>query len=154
MAAGLWRWGWGDFVRNTTLFFLQNFMQKRWHLSSANSAKFLDALVIGAWFRCRSNWRACWAQAVGVLRALFSKSVAVSDEMAAQRLAVCERCPVYCKTLETCGSPAADDPTLGCWCYMPVKASTSCNCWLVDEALPGGWPSELNTKPIRAKVDA
>lgn len=125
-------------------------MQKRWHLAGVDWLKFLDALIIGAWFKCRANWRSCLAQGLTLLRALFGRSAAVSDGMAKDRLAVCRLCPLFNATLETCGSPASEDPTLGCWCYMPVKARTSCNCWLVDEELPGGWSAELNTELKRA----
>jgi hypothetical protein len=43
----------------------------------------------------------------------------------------CGECPIYYRPLMTCGSPFADDPALGCWCVLPIKARMKhARCWL------------------------
>ncbi len=102
---------------------------------------------------------ACWEllkSARGIRTALKSakETPSVSPFIQADRLNVCEKCPIFYAPLLTCGSPFLrkdwKKPTeqLGCFCHMPTKAKTECNCWLYDETEGAqGWPHELNSFP-------
>lgn len=68
----------------------------------------------------------------------------VDDVTAEKRLACCQDCPLWFKTLGTCGSPLADDDgELGCWCWMRAKTKLrGAHCWLDENGIeqpPYGW---------------
>ncbi len=81
----------------------------------------------------------------------------VPDELVQARLAVCRKCPVFFRPLQSCGSPLREIlrrlrrlPKLpaGCFCHLPTKARLHENCWAYDERLPDlGWPAALNSFP-------
>lgn len=84
-----------------------------------------------------------WSRFVDTFQAIVS---ATKEEhpKAADRLKHCQNCPIFYKPLATCGTPFRD-PDLGCFCHMPTKAKTKCNCWLYDNTNgEQGWPKELN----------
>jgi len=72
-----------------------------------------------------------------------------------RRMSQCRRCPLFNKTLKTCGTPGntfqhqGQKLRFGCTCYLPLKNRIPCNCWLYDftDGLQG-WPDHLNSKPI------
>ena len=55
--------------------------------------------------------------------------------MIAGRMSVCQQCPIFYRPLQTCGTPLKkEDKSLGCWCYMAIKAtSRHATCWLDDD---------------------
>jgi hypothetical protein len=61
------------------------------------------------------------------------------------RNAACRECVIYHKGLRTCGSPLSDDPSMGCWCYLPVKNRIAwASCWLRDRTDgKRGWGADL-----------
>src|SRR5690348_6880498 len=69
-----------------------------------------------------------------------------------RRLRQCYRCPMFNRPLRTCGSPGDVEKmegrieTIGCWCYMPVKATIpEVNCWAYEQQIETiGWRRELN----------
>lgn len=105
--------------------------------------QFLAALVVGAGYQCLRRGR-CWEKGKGVIRALFFKRT--RHIFAEQRLAACRKCPVFYAKLQTCGSPLIKDARdLGCFCYMPIKVTTQCNCWLYDQTDgEQGWTKSYN----------
>jgi len=67
-----------------------------------------------------------------------------TDFLAAKRLSVCRKCPLFYRPLSTCGSPLTNDlRDQGCWCHMPTKSKlVSAECWLdemLGEDAPYGW---------------
>lgn len=81
-----------------------------------------------------------------------------AQSLAEQRLACCRECSLFNSERQTCGTAGEwyfnrDTRRLepfGCWCWLPVKVATKCNCWLYDRMiLPAmtskGWPKELNS---------
>ncbi len=58
-------------------------------------------------------------------------------------------CPIFYAPLQTCGTPLKKDlRDMGCFCHMPTKAKTKCNCWLYDQTDgKRGWPDDLNDFP-------
>jgi hypothetical protein len=68
----------------------------------------------------------------------------VDNGTAANRLAVCQQCPLWFKPLGTCGSPLRrKDGDLGCWCWMRAKSKLlGAHCWLDEQGIdapPYGW---------------
>lgn len=63
------------------------------------------------------------------------------------RLAICRKCPIFYPPLQTCGSPLSEDPSLGCWCNMEIKAKLlHASCWTRDHGVGcehGAWPIGL-----------
>lgn len=53
------------------------------------------------------------------------------------RLSVCERCPIFDRTLKRCRSKDGR----GCGCYVPFKALAPVDCWLREQDPSGvaGW---------------
>jgi hypothetical protein len=73
-------------------------------------------------------------------------------ELQPARMAHCRQCPLFDAEHQTCGTagtwynnPEVGQAPLGCWCYLPVKTATLCNCWLYDRVHGEGWPAELNS---------
>lgn len=114
--------------------------------------RFILALAVAAWFECRSRpWR-CAARGLELALKLWVKHEQHNDR-ARQRLAACLRCPIYYAKLETCGTPLQRGPDyndengkpMGCYCHMPTKVTTHCNCWMYDQTNGDlGWAKELN----------
>lgn len=74
----------------------------------------------------------------------------VPKELYRKRMAVCRECPIFYRPLQTCGSPLVDKWT-GCFCFMPLKARLTENCFAYDSSEGNnavfGWPAELNSFP-------
>jgi hypothetical protein len=76
-----------------------------------------------------------------------------SSHLAGARLGTCRACPMFDERRQTCGTVGEwyDDPDtgrkepLGCWCFLPIKVHTPCNCWLIGRIQSAfAWPKELN----------
>jgi hypothetical protein len=106
--------------------------------------RFIAALVLASLWEIREQF-------LGIRSALKQAGKSeVPIGVQAQRITRCEQCPIYYRPLRTCGSPMArkswpNGEKMGCFCYMPVKIKTKCNCWLYDETNGKmGWPKDLN----------
>jgi hypothetical protein len=116
--------------------------------------RFIIALLVAGWYRCRRGG--------DCLKTAKESFVAVKNRpdgghlMEEARNSECEKCPLFYKPLRTCGSPLLKTPEsrdhngkpMGCFCFMPLKSKTECNCWLYGES--GGvmgWPEPLNDFP-------
>lgn len=72
------------------------------------------------------------------------------------RLAHCEKCDLFNKTLSTCGTPGESYfnhetqsfDSLGCWCKMREAARLpKKDCWARANGMDFGWPKNLRPKP-------
>lgn len=106
--------------------------------------QFLAALALSAIygierFGLRDYAKAAWK----VLVALTARKAKQDMALGERRMRHCEQCPVFFERLRTCGSPLADDPTLGCFCHLPNKVSDpKATCWADSKTdLPIGWAS-------------
>lgn len=96
----------------------------------------------------RFSWRRPWTvlkPGVAILMSLlpFTK---VAPAIYDRRMASCRSCPVFWRPLATCGSPLADDPKLGCHCYLTRKNQLpEATCWARDKRpeLNIGWTNNL-----------
>lgn len=68
-----------------------------------------------------------------------------------ERMAACQRCPLFNPKYRTCGTADVRlldrkqaDSLPGCFCYMPLKCYLDVNCWAWERELTFGWPTELN----------
>lgn len=69
-----------------------------------------------------------------------------------ERMAHCLTCDLFNHTRQTCGTAGkyyhdahGEEKPYGCWCYLPIKAATACNCWAWERTGGEmGWPAELN----------
>jgi hypothetical protein len=116
--------------------------------------KFVAAVFLAALFGMeRFGFRPCLRAAWDVLLALTARRGRVDPAIASARMRTCEQCPIFFSplTLQTCGSPVADDHTLGCWCHMPTKVlEPNATCW-ADENLDLeelGWKTLNPPKPL------
>lgn len=116
-----------------------------------STRKFLAAVCVAAIFSIgklsvKEYFTAGWR----VLRAVTSRRGKVGSETLMARNAVCEQCPIRWHGLNTCGSPLADNPDAGCWCYLPKhNARVESRCW-ADENLDLeeiGWKTSPKTNP-------
>lgn len=86
--------------------------------------------------------KTCWRRLFGAVKLLMTKQTA-SEELVKQRLAACQKCPVYYAKLRTCGSPLDKElEGLGCWCSVEAKSSIlAATCWGDDhiENFQNGW---------------
>jgi hypothetical protein len=103
--------------------------------------EFTRALLIAALFSLRTP-RTSFRRLVSAFTIwvnFWSKPETVSRTLYFERMRACYRCPVFSKQFKTCGNPRSkENRDIGCWCYMPNKASISnIRCWL-DEI--GGHP--------------
>jgi len=77
------------------------------------------------------------------------------------RMSHCRRCELFDAKRQTCGRASLTKESwyesprtgrsepYGCWCYLPVKAATPCNCWLYERTNgESGWPAALNSFPL------
>ena len=101
--------------------------------------QFFAALMVAALFS-RVWSKEGWRRVRGAFRLWFRESGSgerASPGHAGARLDCCRRCPLFFTPLQTCGSPLRfGDADLGCWCYMPVKATMkTAQCWLDEEGI-------------------
>lgn len=96
--------------------------------------RFAAAVVLAALYGMdRFSVKELWQAARHVFVALTARRGRVDRLLYFRRLRCCERCPIYMPKLKTCGSPLADNPETGCYCYMPTKATQpEATCW-IDE---------------------
>ena len=111
---------------------------------------------------CRyQKTRTCLLSLVNFVRFLLSsvrEARYVARPLYLKRMASCRRCPLFNKRLKTCGTARADHPDqmwtppgqkrqpMGCLCYLPLKNWLEVRCWLHDQGLDYGWPSELDSQ--------
>lgn len=113
--------------------------------SFESNRRFLTAIILAALFGLsRFSVKELWLALKFILIALFSgfrREAKVNDEVYEQRMETCRNCPLYFAPLETCGSPLADDPSLGCWCFNPKKARIAkATCWMREKTdIDYGW---------------
>lgn len=112
--------------------------------------RFLIALILASLWELREQ-----AKGIRIALSQSKKDAEVPIGVQARRITQCEQCPIYYHPLRTCGSPlnrkkwARKDEKEGCFCYMPVKIKTKCNCWLYDETNGKmGWSKDLNNYPL------
>jgi hypothetical protein len=77
------------------------------------------------------------------------------EEDGGVRMIACMECDLYNHARKTCGTAGqwythpgtGRKEPFGCWCYLPVKNQTRCNCWLYERLPNQGWPKFLNSFP-------
>lgn len=109
--------------------------------------QFLGALIVGATYRLWTLVKAIGSEVLGIWWALKAKQY-VGDELKEKRIEACQKCPLFYKPLQTCGSPLAKDPSKGCHCYVPIMAGAYHDCWKWERDLYDleyQWPNELNS---------
>lgn len=113
--------------------------------------RFFCALLVGSIYRLWKLVQATGTEAAGVWRALTNKHQYVSDELKAQRMAICRKCPLFFAPLQTCGSPLRKTKD-GCFCYMPLAAGAYHDCYIFENGTlfsdEPGWPPNLNSSVI------
>jgi hypothetical protein len=101
--------------------------------------QFFFALVLAASFSDVTDSHA-YIRAWRAIKALFGwtggKDGLVTEEAYQRRLATCRDCPVFYSRLNTCGSPMATNPKLGCWCWLPAKNRLAeAVCWMDEQEM-------------------
>lgn len=90
-------------------------------------------------------------------RFVLSRQNASEDDYKRRR-GTCAGCPIYNRHFQSCGTPGnryfdpkdGVDKEIGCYCFMPIKAATDCNCWAYElTSGQAGWPESLNTWKIK-----
>ena len=120
----------------------------------------LWAAFVATWvLLCRLRFRKLAGKVLEALSLLLSYGFEADLEFF--RLSHCKKCELFDPKRRTCGraslakeswyrSPVTGrSEPYGCWCYLPVKAATPCNCWLYERTNgQDGWPAELNSFPL------
>lgn len=113
---------------------------------SSNRFGLAKALLVAALFSDVTSaqaWRRVWNfLTLWVPR----KEKWAEAEIYHRRLACCHKCPFFFWPLATCGSPFADHPDAGCWCYEPVAARLADKqCWIDEEGIESeyGWAASI-----------
>jgi hypothetical protein len=95
--------------------------------------RFISAVIVAAVYSVLT-WNKPWTRLKGMFWLWWDSRhvIQAGDEQYKERIkGGCEKCPIFYRPLRTCGSPLADDPSLGCWCQMDIKAKmSSAECWL------------------------
>ncbi len=112
--------------------------------------RFIAAIFLSAMFGMgRFSAREIFASLKMLMLAMLSKKGKASDELYEERMAICRDCALYYSPLRTCGSPLADNPELGCWCFLEEgKARVKkAKCWLRENTdIDYGWSDDGKIK--------
>lgn len=101
--------------------------------------KWAAAILLAALFGGRARIRNALKVLLGILK---DPSAKVSPEIYQRRLRTCQKCPVFYKPLQTCGSPIKRELRgVGCYCYQPESARYTAKCCWLDEELGTAVPS-------------
>lgn len=100
-----------------------------------NNLKWALAILLAALFGGRARIRNALKVLLGILK---DPSAKVSPDIYQRRLRTCQKCPIFYKPLQTCGSPIKRELRgVGCYCYQPESARYAAKCCWLDDTL---WP--------------
>lgn len=129
----------------------------------------LRASLLAIAAKCRLNCLRCVPSIVATAWFVFSSMTWMrlirglpSKQMRDERFTACLNCPLYDRTLQTCGTPGQDyidkrtgrAESYGCLCFMPLKRKFHVNCWLwLRTGGTEGWPDHLNADYYVQRTD-
>lgn len=106
--------------------------------------KFIAALVLASLFGVdRFGLWTCVGALWNIIRAMTARRKNLDRALGEKRMEHCNQCPLYYSPLSTCSGPLADDPSSGCWCFLPrLSQDPQAECWMDKHTdLNAGWKS-------------